>query len=417
MPDLDDFVPAATDDIVLYEVNTPYMSTTHDLKGLEERLDAIQSLGVNTIWLMPIYPVGIVNAFGSPYCVRDYYNVNAGLGDMDDLRDLVQAAHERNMAVILDWVANHTAWDNPWIANTDWYSQDAYGNIISPPGTGWNDVADLNYNNADMRLAMIDAMEYWIAEANIDGFRCDAADYVPFDFWQQAIDSLHHFTDKDLILLAEGSRYDHFTAGFQMNYAWSFMTTMKNIFDGTSNASAAFITNTSEYSAVPAGAQKLRFITNHDESNIATPPTVYGSKEAALAAFVITAYLQGVPLIYCGQEVGVSSTSVYTNTNSINWDINPDLLAKYQSVMQFYAYSPVARSGDLTTYADPDICLFTKYMNSADVLVAVNVRNTPGSMALPAELQGYWSNALTGEAVDAGTELSLDANGYVVWRR
>ncbi len=123
----------------------------------------------------------------SPYCVRDYKGVNDEFGTLDELRTLVEEAHKRKMIVLFDWVANHTAWDNPWIANKSWYKQDDAGNIISPPKTGWLDVAALNYDSMDMRKAMIDAMRYWVFQANIDGFRCDAADFIPADFWEQAM--------------------------------------------------------------------------------------------------------------------------------------------------------------------------------------------------------------------------------------
>jgi glycosidase len=194
----------------------------------------VKALGINAIWIMPIYPIGNLNSFGSPYCIKNYEEVNPDLGTMNDLKTLVTEAHNRKIAVMLDWVANHTSWDAEWIVHKSWYTQNASGNIISPPGTTWNDVADLNYSNDTMRQAMIDAMEFWITNADIDGFRCDAADYVPFDFWKQAIDSLHHATDKNLILLAEGSRADHFTAGFQMNFSWDFLSVLKNVFKNNS---------------------------------------------------------------------------------------------------------------------------------------------------------------------------------------
>ncbi|MFI5136034.1 MAG: alpha-amylase family glycosyl hydrolase, partial [Chitinophagales bacterium] len=343
----------ATEDIVMYEINIGAFSSTKNLTGITNRLDSIRALGINTIWLMPIYPVGIVNSFGSPYCVRDYNAVNSNLGTMDDLRMLVSEAHKRNIAVILDWVANHTSWDNVWIIHKSWYTQDGNGNIISPPGTNWHDVADLNYDNDTMRLAMIAAMKFWITNANVDGFRCDAADYVPFDFWQQAIDSLDLMQGRNLILLAEGSRADHFTAGFQMNYAWDYLSTLKTVFQYNESVNTIYTTNTNEYSVVPSGKRKLRFTTNHDESNIATPPTVFINKDGALAASVITIYLQGVPLIYCGQEVGVSSTSTYSG-GLIDWSMNPDMLAAYKQLLLFYDSSAAARKGDLTTFSDHD---------------------------------------------------------------
>ncbi len=203
----------ATSDIAMYEINLRAFSAGGTFQGILPRLDSIKKLGINVIWLMPIYPIGqkkMIPPMGSPYSVKNYLEVNPELGTLDDLKNLVRESHKRGMAVILDWVANHTAWDNPWIENKSWYTQDGNGIIISPPGTNWLDVADLNYENDEMRTAMISAMKYWILNANVDGFRCDAADFVPFDFWKQAIDSLNKLPGRKLILLAEGARSDHF---------------------------------------------------------------------------------------------------------------------------------------------------------------------------------------------------------------
>lgn len=406
------FIPPATEDIVMYEINVNAFSATHDLQGVISRLDSIKQTGINTIWLMPVYPTGILNSFGSPYCVRNYTEVNENFGTLADLQQLVNTAHAMGIAVILDWVANHTAWDNAWISNTSWYTQDDAGNIISPEGTSWTDVADLNYDNADMRLAMIDAMQFWVDEADIDGFRCDAADYIPFDFWQQAIDSLQK-NDKNLILLAEGSRADHFTAGFQMNYAWSFLTMLKNVFSSGTNAFALFNTNDMEYGALPAGGKKLRFITNHDESNIATPATVYGSNNAALAAFVIACCLQGVPLIYCGQEVGVSSTSVYSG--AINWSINPELKNKYTNLLACYNSNEALRKATPETFTDNDVVVFKKTYYTSTMLVLVNTRSTEQTFEMPAELQGKWQDALHTDApVTLGVSVILDPYEYLI---
>jgi len=197
-----------TEDIILYEVNLRAFSTTGDLQGVIDKLDHLQSLHVNVIWLMPIHPIGTINSVNSPYSVRDYKAVSSEYGDLATLRALTDAAHARGMCVIMDWVANHTAWDHPWITNSEWYTRDANGSIIMPPGTNWADVADLNFDNQEMRAAMVDAMKYWILEANVDGFRCDYADGVPFDFWQDAISQLRSIPNRSLIMLAEGDRHD-----------------------------------------------------------------------------------------------------------------------------------------------------------------------------------------------------------------
>ncbi len=205
-------------DVTLYQVNIRTFSTSGDLPGILPRLDSIKALGANVIYLMPIYPVGIVKTSNSPYCVRNYTAVNPEFGTLADLRAVVDGAHSRNMAIILDWVPNHTSFDNPWTANKSWYLQNSAGNIISPPGRGWNDVAQLNFDNYDMRAAMINAMKYWVATANVDGFRCDFADGQPIDFWKQAINSLRHIPDHILLMMAEGSRNENFTRRLRLQF-------------------------------------------------------------------------------------------------------------------------------------------------------------------------------------------------------
>ena len=159
----------ATSDIVMYEINERAFSVAGTLSGILPRLDSIKTLGVNVIWLMPIHPIGKIKSVNSPYCIQNFNEVNPEYGSLADLRLLVEEAHKRKIAVILDWAANHTSWDNPWIQNKAWYTQDAGGNIISPAGTNWQDVADLNFDNAEMRKEMIKALKYWVIQANVDG--------------------------------------------------------------------------------------------------------------------------------------------------------------------------------------------------------------------------------------------------------
>ena len=416
---IDGFFPKPTADIVMYEINPTAFSASKNLQGITNRLDNIKALGINTIWIMPIYPVGVVNSFGSSYCVKDYTSVRSSLGNLQDLKNLVSAAHQKGIAVILDWVANHTSWDNSWItANPNWYTHNSSGQIISPAGTPWNDVADLDFSNSAMRTAMINAMKFWVVEANIDGFRFDAADFVPYDFWQQANTALNSIPNKQLILLAEGSRADHFTAGSQMNFAWDYLGTEKNVFGTTQgNATSFFTTNTTEYAFVPSGKKKLRFTTNHDESNIATPISVYGGMNGALAASVIAIYLQGVPLIYCGQEVGVSSTATYNGINTIDWNSNGSMLSAYTSLLGFYNTSSTARTGTLVNYNDSNVVAFSKTSATQQILVLVNVRNTSKTFVVPNALQGNWINALNESAITLSGSINLTGFQYLILKR
>ena len=297
----------APEDVVIYQVNLRAFSPGGNFAGLQARLDKIKALGVNVLYLLPIYPVGLVKTVNSPYCIRGYQAVSSEFGTLDDLRVLVEEAHKRKMIVLLDWVANHTAWDHPWTANKSWYKQDDAGNIISPPKTGWLDVAALNYDSMDMRQAMIEAMRYWVYQANIDGYRCDAADFIPFDFWRQAIASLRAIDSHKLLLFAEGKRKDHFTAGFDLEYGMSFYYNMVNRIYGTHQSVQSIdILNTTEYHDATGDDQVVRYISNHDvDQSDGSPLTTLNGRQGSLAAFVVSAYMKGVPMIYDGQEVGL----------------------------------------------------------------------------------------------------------------
>lgn len=410
-----EFTVPATKDVVMYEVNERAFSSTGDLPGVIQKLDQINSLGINVIWLMPIYPIGQINSVNSPYCVKNYQEVNPEYGTFNDINTLVSEAHDRGMAVILDWVANHTSWDNPWISNKDWYTQDENGNIISPPGTNWADVADLNYDNQEMRLKMIEAMEYWIDNTDIDGFRCDAADFVPFDFWKQAIDSLNGFTTKDLILLAEGARSDHFTAGFDMNFSWDYYNKLKKIFAGTATVPVLYNVNDSEYNGLPDGKEKLRFTTNHDESAWdATPMVLFNGKEGALAASVITIFMNGVPLIYDGQEVGVEDNISFFDNDPIDWLLNPDMLNQYQKILNFYLENDVAKTGDLVSYDHSSVVIFTLSKDEDQLLIIANTRNAATTLTLPDEISGKWIDVLTDETIILEGHVELSAYEYYI---
>jgi glycosidase len=403
-----------TKDIIMYEVNLRAFSQSGDIPGVLERLDSIKALNVNVIWLMPIHPIGEIKSVNSPYCVQNYLEVDPEFGTLEDLRALTDQAHAKNMAVILDWVANHTAWDNPWIDSTSWYTQEN-GEIISPKGTNWQDVADLNYDNPEMRLAMIDALKYWLLEANVDGYRCDAADFVPFDFWQQAIDALSSIPNRALILLAEGARGDHFTAGFQLNYAWDFYHKLKRVFSGDP-ASGLYTTHISEYQDIPDGKHKLRFTTNHDESAWdATPVALFNGIDGALAASDITLYMGGVPLIYGSQEVGTADPVPFFSQAPIDWDQNPGMYRTYKNIMTFYAQSDVLIDGNLTDYSNSTVVCFTRKSAAEEVLVITNTRDRHIDFSLPDDLQhSSWTDAFSNRTITLDTAISLGSYAYKI---
>lgn len=406
----------ATKDIIMYEVNIKTF-TPANFQGVKARLDSIKSLGVNVIWLMPTYPIGILKASGSPYAVKDYEGVNADFGNLDDLRTLVAQAHTLGMAVILDWEANDTSWDNAWItAHPSWYQKNTDGSIKQL--ASYADIAALDFNNNDMRAAMIKAMKYWVFTANIDGYRCDFADNAPADFWTQAIDTLKNIKTHKLIYLAEGTNSSEITAGFQLGYAFSYYGTIKGVFSGNT-ASGLFATNTSENSSLPSPGLKLRYITNHDvASSDGSVIQLYGSKQGSLAAFVIAAYMGGVPLIYSSQEVGYPNKINFFNNVPIDYTANPDMVAAYKKIIAFRAANEAVKTGALTPYSDANIVAFEKTSGTNDVLIMVNTRNSVQNFNIPANLQNAsWTNGLTNADVTLSATYSFQPNEYLILRK
>ena len=407
-------------DVSLYQVNMRVFSNTGDFKGVIARLDSIKALGVNVIYLMPIYPLGAVKSVNSPYCVKDYKSINAEFGNLDDLRALVNGAHSRNMSVLLDWVGNHTSFDHTWTTDKSWYLRDATGNIISPPGTGWNDVAQLNFSNSAMRQAMIKALKHWVFTANIDGYRFDYADGPPVDFWKQAIDTLRNIKSHKLLLLAEGGRSTNYSAGFDYNFGFGFFDKLKGIYSSNQSVKQIDNLNASDYTGAADGQQIVRYLTNHDvNSSDGTPLDLFGGKNGSMAAFVVVSYMKGVPMIYNGQEVGtpVRMTFPFTSTK-INWTINPDVTAEYKKVIAFRNSSDAIRRGQLTSYSNDDVCAFTKESGSEKVFIISNLRNNSLAYSLPESLKNTtWKNALTESAVTLSNSIALEPFSYIILKK
>jgi glycosidase len=410
-------VPDARD-AVIYQVNIRCFSSTHDFQGVISRLDSIRALGVNVIYLMPIYPVGTLKSVNSPYCVKDYKSVNNEFGSLTDLRALIDGAHNRGMSVILDWVANHTSWDNAWItANPSWYVQSA-GVIQSP--SGWTDVAQLNFQNYDMRAAMIKAMKYWVFTANCDGFRCDYADGPPVGFWQQAIDTLRNIKTHKLIMMAESDNSNLFASGFDLTFGFSYYGQLKSIFGSSQAVSNLDNINTQEYNGAGDNNRVVRYLTNHDvNSSDGTPLDLFGGSKGSMAAFVATACSRCVPMIYNGQEVGTPTRLTFPFTNqAINWALNPSMVAEYKKIITFRNNSTALRRGTVASYSNADISAFVRQSGSESVLVLSNCRNAAISFTLPAVLSNTtWSDAFSGGTVNLSTAITLQPWSYIVLKK
>ena len=420
VPVSDDYIVPEVADVVMYQVNPRVFAASNSLQAILNRIDSIEDLGVNMIWIMPIYPIGQEKSKNSPYSVRDYKAVAPEYGTVDDLKMLVESCHERGMGVILDWVANHTAWDNVWVKeHPDWYTHDSLGNIIYPPGTDWTDVADLDYNNKDMRAAMIDAMRFWVDSVGIDGFRCDVADQVPVDFWSECIDNLRAAAKpRRLIMLAEGANPDNFKAGFDLNYAWEFMHAIAQVMKGDAKVGQLVKVDQNEYKDLDPGKFKLRFTTNHDESTKATPVKLYGGVRASMAAFVATTMLHGGMLVYGSQEVGYPEPINFFKYVPVNWNANPALRDEYKKLIAVYNEHPALRSsGKVIPYDDDEnnVLCVDRVLNNDNVLVIVNVRDKNCSIDVP----GLWSdkdvtNLMTGVQTHLGKHITLEPYQYLL---
>ncbi len=374
------------EEAVIYEMFVRSFTPEGTLNAVIPRLDELKALGVDVLWLMPIHPVGEdrrKGPLGSPYAVRDFKAVNPRFGTMDDVRALVDEVHARDMRIILDLVANHTAWDHAWLeAHPGWYTQDANG-AVHPAGTDWTDVADLNYDAPSLRAAMRDAMRFWVEEIGIDGYRCDVAEMVPADFWRDAIAELRAV--KPVLMLAEGASPDLYDAGFDLTYGWNTYSALKDIWEG---AKASHLVGVLADEQEQIGTQpRMRFTTNHDETAWdETPLALFGGVEGAQAAAVIAATLPGAVLLYNGQEVGDPQRLHLFQQISIRWDSNPAMRAFYETLLARRSASPALRRGALEPVPhdrEDDVLAYHRVTGTESVQVLVNVRDRAVEVTLP----------------------------------
>ena len=403
---------------VFYEANPRVFATSNQLNAISARLDDIKDLGVDVIWLMPICEQGQKKAIGSPYCIKDFKKVHPQYGTLEDLKSLVSKAHGLGMKVIMDWIANHTSWDNPWLENAGWHTTDGSGNVISPPGFNWTDVADLNFNSKEMRAAMKDAMGYWVTEAGIDGFRCDYAEGVPQDFWTDALAYLRTL-DQDIILLAEGDKSWLYEVGFDVMYAWSFPSALEKVFKGNSGAASIFDAFNNDMKNVPEGKSRMRYIINHDTASENSPIFLYGGERGAMAAFVMATMLEGCPLIYSSQEIGYSKSLSFFNNNVMKWDSNKAYTDEYIKVMAAFNSTRDVRVKDPVFANTGNIAKMTYKNSVGDVLVVmVNTKNEAATVRVPLDLVGKKvTDLMTGNTVTPEASIDMEPYQYLIYRK
>lgn len=398
----------------IYEVNIRQYTEAGTFKEFENHLPRLNEVGVGILWLMPINPIGEKNrkgSLGSYYSVKDYLAVNPEFGSMDDFKSLVNKAHAMGMYIIVDWVANHTAWDNVWAGtHPDFYTKDSAGNFV-PPVQDWGDVIDLNYDNKNLWKEMINALKYWVKECDIDGYRCDVAGMVPIEFWIEARKELEKI--KPVFMLAEWDTPEIHEA-FDMSYDWNFHKIMNSIFKEEMTASDIIEHFTDDKKSFPADAIRMLFTSNHDE-NSWNGTEFERLGEAAETFAVLTCLLPGMPLVYSGQEAGFNKRLSFFDKDTIIWKEHPmkDIYKKLFVLRTFNQALLPQSSINFFDINDDDLLLFSRVKDDEKVFAIFNLSKDEKEFSFDDKsMNGNFRNYFTGELVDFSISQNLKLNPW-----
>lgn len=420
--------PEWSRDAAIYQVNTRQFTDEGTLAAATERLPEVAGLGVRIVWLMPVNPIGEKNrkgVLGSPYAIRDYRAVNPELGTLADLQRFVARAHELGLKVIIDWVANHSSWDNPLVTeHPDWYVRDWREEFMPTPWWDWHDVIDFDYSVPELRDWMADSMAYWVREADIDGFRCDVAGFVPTDFWEQVRTELEQI--KPVFMLAEWEARDLHVAAFDMTYGWSWNEALHNIAQGKADVNALRAYYAWNAKAYPRDIMRMMFVSNHDKNSWeGTEYEMFG--DALEAAIVLSVVGEGMPLIYNGQEAGNDKRLEFFDRDPIVWRDHP-MREFYTRLVQLKKEHPVLHNAAWgapmvnVPNTDPDhVLTFTRERQDDGgierLFAAFNFSDQERTFTIQdAPHEGTYTDWQTGADVrlDATHEVTLPAWGWQV---
>jgi cyclomaltodextrinase / maltogenic alpha-amylase / neopullulanase len=408
----------------IYEVNTRQYSKEGTFKAVEKDIQRIKEMGVGIIWLMPVHPIGIINrkgTLGSYYSVRDYLAVDSSYGTIADLKSLVKIVHSNGMYLIIDWVANHTSWDNKLTKeHPEYYTKDSLGNFV-PPVPDWKDVIDLNYDNKGLRKYMINAMKFWIKECNIDGFRCDVADMVPTDFWVEARKELNKV--KPVFMLAEAEKPELHEKCFDMTYSWELFNIIKKIAVGENNPAQLHACFDKEIKRFPEDAFRMRFTENHDENSWNGSAIEKLGNSAEMFA-VFTSVIPGMPLVYNGQEACNSKRLDFFEKDPIQWK-ECYLKNIYTKILHLKKSNKALLNGnrggkliELQSDKGEAVYSFTRESGNDKVLAVFNMSNKPIEVHLSGKsLPENYNELFSGKGFkfQDTASMSLDAWGYKVF--
>jgi len=419
-------LPGWANNATIYEVNVRQYTPEGTFNAFAKHLPRLRNMGVEILWFMPIFPISETKkkgSLGSYYAVTDFKAINPEFGTIADFENVVNQAHTLGMKVILDWVPNHTGWDHVWIkSNPEFYTKDKDGNIIDPvdPGTGeswgWTDVADLNYDNNDMRKEMISDMLFWVNDQKIDGYRMDVAHNVPNDFWQDATDQLYAANDS-IFMLAESETSDHLNNGyFHAIYGWGMHHLLNDIAKGHKNANSIDSLLSIKRGAITQGIY-MNFITNHDENSWSgTVSERMGDGADAFA--VLAATFDGIPLVYGGQEEPLVRRLEFFEKDDIGFkkfEKNKlfktllNLKERNKALGNGSYSSPIIKIGD-----SEHIYAFMKEKDGDKVAVMVNLSNKKQQIRLSKAVLGL-TNLFDGRKVEMGPGTIKSFDPWEYW--
>ncbi|MGA9117052.1 MAG: alpha-amylase family glycosyl hydrolase [Bacteroidota bacterium] len=363
-------------DAVIYQVYLRSFSPEGTFTGLERRLGELKKLGVTVLWLMPIHPVGAERrkgSLGSPYAVRDFRAVNPEFGTMEDFKRLLNAAHREGLKVILDLVINHTSWDNPLLAgHPDWYTRNARGQVV-PPNADWTDVADLDYASPGLRRSMTEMMRWWVRDVGIDGFRCDVAELVPTDFWEDVRRELDRI--KPVMMLSEGTLPEHHRKAFDLTYSWNIYDALGPLLEGKRPPELLDEIFRAEALQFPTGSLRMRFNTNHDKNAWDEPAILrYGPPGLKLSAVLVNT-IPGVPLLYNGEEVANDRRLSLFEKVEIDWKRPRTMGDLYGTLFRLRARNKSLSRGEMIRLSgggDAQVYAFARAAGKDRVVVVLN---------------------------------------------
>jgi glycosidase len=441
----DTFKPITEEDIesgVIYEVNIRQYSPEGTFNAFTKDMPVLKDLGVKVIWVMPINPISKVKRkatdgqftsdiedekerekyLGSYYSVSDYKAINPEFGNLEDFKNLVDTAHDNGIYVIVDWVPNHTGWDHPWItAHPDWYTQNDKGEIIDPinPETGeswgWTDVADLNYDNTEMRKEMINDLKYWLTEANIDGYRMDVAHKVPQDFFEEVTKELKQI--KPVFMLAEAEQPVLLEKAFDMQYAWEGHHLLNELAKGEKNADDFQAYIKKQDTVLQDDDINMNFVTNHDENSWAgtLKERMPDNKELFTA---LTYTMPGMPLIYSGQEYDLDHRLLFFEKDSIP-KTKGDYFTLLQRLGELKNTNSALNGGkDAAAYkaidAGPSVIAFSRTKDDDEVIFVANISDESIKTNVPQK--GSYLDYIANQPTQLkGDAIELAPNTYKIY--